>query len=290
VINSSVSCFTNPIFNNFIGFFCARERWQEVHKNIGAINASVLAIAPVVGGWLASVYGSSLLYLLNSLGFLIAAVILLPLFKQESKKPKGSFHSDDNPSASSLFDFQSAPKALRSVLLVFIGSLILGGVFNGLEFAVFKHYSFDKEAIGFILGAWGLGNLFTIFVPIQKFDRLGVGLMSALLSFVFMYFCWNSHLFLAVTLFVLAGAVNAVLTGKLRGLIQHSIQDDMSSISVWSKLNKYVSVTNIGCYAVCGLSLHYLQFEKSRYLIILASLIFLMLVYRERSRLRNQCK
>lgn len=287
VINSSISCFTNPIFNNFVGFFCVRERWQEVHKNIGAINASVLAIAPVLGGWLATVYGSSLLYLLNSVGFLLAAFIVIPLFQAFKKRSKASSFGDTNTNNPRLFHFRSAPKALQGVMLVFIGSLVLGGVFNGLEFAVFKRYDFDKEAIGLILGAWGLGNLFTVFLPIRKFDGLGIDFLSGLISAIFIYFCWNSSFFLAIILFGVAGGVNAILTGRLRGLIQHSIHDDMNSISVWSKLNKYVSMTNVSCYAICGLSLYFLEFEKSRYLIILSSLIFLILVYRERSRLHR---
>lgn len=279
LISSCLGTFANPLMNNVVGLYTARAVVENVHKNMAAINACALSLAPVIGGFVSETFGYSPLYLLDAFSFIAAGGIIFTLGfgRTESKEPSSA---EKSLRMVNYFSFRKSPTDLKEPIFIFIGFLILGAVFNALEFGVFKHFSFDKDSVGLILGGWGFGNLMAMGINVQRFKILSTVFLSSAISTSFIVFCWTSQVWLAILIFVFCGFVNAALSGRIRGKIQIAIPEGVNSLSVWSSVQRYVALVNVVCYALTAVALHYFSFSVSRIFIVIAALVFLGILAR----------
>jgi MFS family permease len=278
VLSSIIGAFSRPLFFSMLGEWIEKDQIAKVHTRIGSIQAAVLAFAPPLGGFLTIYFGFEALFILDALTFLIGIPLLLP-------KPKVVNEHVESVKTPLIIPVKESelPVSLRKRLYTWYVYLGVGAILNALEFKTFEQADFSRSDIGIIIGAWGTGALLS-FVFNEKFSsRMTATSMAIYASVAFVVFAMSQNLWLSTACFVVGAFGNSLIGGTLRGDIQNTIPDGIKPLSIWSLVNKRLSLINIAFYGGISFSLPYVDYGYYVGLLLVACVIFVWSCSRKES-------
>jgi hypothetical protein len=249
VVNSTIQTLTNPILISLAMHTVDSNRWQAVHTRLSSVQASTLAIAPIFGGWFSMTFGFANLIWLTAACGLIGAAMMVPAIPPLQKT--------DKPVEGLRWFQQWRPltipsKILRRSILVWSLFLVCGAFLNVIEFPMFEIQGLNRGKIGWMLGAWGVGNLTTFFAGSRKIVCLSLTWSAAFFTAALALFVVSNRLEPALLAFLLGGFLNSYIAGILRNNITQAIPEQVRSLDVWAAVNQRMSIINISIYGMGG--------------------------------------
>jgi len=269
IFSSIIGAFSRPLFFSMLGEWIEKDQIVKVHTRIGSIQAAVLAFAPPLGGFLTIYLGFEALFILDALTFLIGIPLLLP-------KPQilNEYVESDKINFIVSVKEVELPQPLRRKLYTWYVYLGVGAILNALEFKTFEYANFSRSDIGIIIGAWGTGALLSFLFNEKFSSRFKVTSTSIFASVAFVVFAMSQNLWLSTVCFVVGAFGNALIGGMLRGDIQNKIPSGIKPLSIWSLVNKRLSLINIIFYGGISFTLPYVGYGFYIGLLFVACVIF----------------
>jgi hypothetical protein len=248
-INSTIQTLTNPILISLAMHTVGSSRWQEVHTRLTSVQASTMALAPIFGGWFSMTFSFVNLIWLTAACRLIGAAILVPAIPPIEMTTK---------SVESLRWFQQwrplriPNEILRGSILKWSLFLVCGAFLNTIEFPMFELQGLSRSEIGWMLGAWGVGNLAAFFASSKLNSRLNLQWSAAFFIVALTLFVLSTRFEPALLAFLFGGFLNSYVAGILRNKISQSIPEQIRSLDVWAAVNQRMSLINIAIYGIGG--------------------------------------
>lgn len=271
IVNSTIATITNPTFSTLIGFWVRPHDLKEVHKILGALNACILAFAPPVGALVASHLGMKTLFAFDGISFVLA-ILAIRMVPEMILRSSTAANTMDRPNSTSMNAWSSALKHSFFLMGIF---LMVGAIFNGIEFALFKKFEFTEQNIGNVFGAWGIGNILAVLFKFRFLERIPNVFHVFVFSFSFVLICFASNQWVSALLFIFAGFSSAELSGRLRSQIQLTITPGIAPLTVWSKVQLMTGIVNIVFYGLCAFMIRYSTFSSLTLLMALSSVFFI---------------
>ena len=254
VIASVLGAFNRPLLLSLISEWVEKKDLTEVHTRVGAIQAALLALAPPLGGMITTYFGFEVLFIFDALTFVIAAIILLPKPKVLGEKKQANKNNEEAHVIE-----KRLPLDLRRHLYTCYVFLGIGATLNALEFHIFEIADFSRSDIGLVIGAWGVGAIFAMLMG-SKVKNTATVLWATILSAAFITFNLSSIVYLSCVAFVFGSLSNSILGGRLRANIQNEVPEGVKTLSVWTLVNKRLSLINIIFYGGIGFLLPHVNY------------------------------
>lgn len=280
-LGSYVAGIRQPLFWSLATSWFQSSDRSQVNTRLASINGLTLCLAPPLGAWLSVKFGYAPLFVIDAITFIIASLLLI--------SNKTQVHESIKTQAKSLTegDLKTSTKHL---IYLWYSFLIVGAFFNAIEFEGFNRAGLNKEGIGFVLGAWGLGSflafLVTTKVKISK-KFLGFILVACYGSFPLL----KSQVILLIV-FLIGGWAFAQFTGELRSNLQSEEEkNNFRSVDFWSLVQKRLALINIIGYGSIGFLLEKKYWGISVGILFLALSLFGKLVLsndQENPKLKTQ--
>jgi MFS family permease len=271
-----LKALSGPVFNTLAGQWVVPERQREVFTRLGALQASTLSLAPILGAWLKIAFSVQVLFAFDALSFLISLAFLSELFR-----PLGKAIWTRVDLRSAMTELVRKPEGLPSetqnILLAWFAFLIVGAILNAIEFPGFQLHQLSEQEIGYALAAWGVGNLLAFLQPRSWHHAwLGVVYMLALVLFLV-----PGGLSLVVASFALAGALSAYFAGSIRARLQATVPDARQSMQMWAYVSQVTQVINLVAYASAAALLSIFGFYTFAAVMLVAGAALIWLSFRE---------
>ncbi len=256
IFGAFLKALSAPLFNALVSRFTPREDLQIVFTRLGGLQAGTLAIAPAMGAWLKINASIEILFAVDALTFVLAAVALPEMLK----KIAGASQTGVKKSVSVFNRFLSAPENVPpstiAALKLWLVFLAIGALINAIEFPAFSRLAMTDQEIGFAMAAWGLGSVFSLIWPLQ-FDsfRLSLVYLVALFAFVVAPGPWAT-----IASFGAGGLFSSYLSGALRARLQLSVPKDFNPLPLWAYANQLTQLLNLIAYVSVGALLTSLGF------------------------------
>lgn len=279
LIGSSIGkAVANPLFASLVGEWVRPNELRSAQVRLSAIGAGTLAVAPILGGFIAQTIGYQCLFALDALSYVAASVLLMPLpIRNVSPRPLRS-HGEAG--------FWLPPEVRGPVvvpLALWVGWMFVGIYMTGIEFLLFDFNALTKPQVGLVLGAWGIANLVAVPVagqaPVRK---ITLWVWSLIYTFGLVLFASGKGIPSAWVGFLIAGFCSAILTGSLRAEIQRSLLSSTDSLPVWAWSNQVIAVMNIFIYAMLGVAISKAHAAGLATLMIVISCAFAAMMYSKR--------
>jgi DHA3 family macrolide efflux protein-like MFS transporter len=242
ILASIFGAIQRPLMDSLIPEWVDKSDLVKVNTRVGSINSIMLMFAPPLGGLISSLFSSKFLMIFDSITFLVSSLIIISQLKITT-------HLDLKPKVKVKF-FSIKEKLfnvfLRRHLTIWYWFLLFGGVFNGIEFYLFKSYQFTSQQIGLALGAWGFGGLIS-FLTVKNQSRVRIQFLSVLYFTSFITFLFINNFNCILISFLMGGVSSGLLAGKVRTLIQNSIINE-DSLEVWGLVSSRMAFINCICY------------------------------------------
>jgi hypothetical protein len=270
VVGSFIKSVSNPLFNTLVGRWISNDKLKDVFTKIGSIQTSTLALAPIIGAWVKIVSSYELLFFLDAVSFVIAALVLNSVLLQTSGREK----SESKILFKDFFSGIAAmpkdiPSNLKMSLILWFGFLVLGAFLNALEFPGFERLHMSEASIGYALAAWGVGSL----IAFIKKNSLSTSSLCILFVVSLILFFAAPSPAIAVISFAAAGWASAHFSGALRADIQSAVPEGYNALPVWAFANQVTQLINLVAYASVGLLLARLGFTLFSALIVVIGLL-----------------
>lgn len=268
-IASIIGAFSRPLLFSMLGEWIQKDQISKVHIRIGSIQAGVLAFAPPLGGFLTIYLGFEALFIIDAITFLIGIPLLLP--KPETINERVEIA--ERPQVVHVNE-SALPLSLRRRLYTWYVYLGVGAILNALEFQTFEKADFSRSDIGIIVGAWGFGALLAFVFNERFVERLSSTMLAIGASAAFIVFVMSNNVWLSTACFIVGAFGNSLIGGTLRGGIQNEIPDEIKPLSIWTLINKRLSLINIIFYGGISLTLPHLSYYYFVALLLCACLVF----------------
>ena len=208
------------------------ERREDLGNAI-ALNSSIVngarLVGPSVAGILIAALGEGLCFLLNGLSFIAVIVALLAMKIRPREKEVKRSHVIEGLKEGLSYGFGSAP--IRSVLLL-LALVSLMGVPYTVLMPIFAEKVFHRgpEALGFLLGATGVGALTGSIYLASRKSVLGLGRVIVISAGVFgiglIGFSLSRVFWLSLCFMLLTGSGMMVQMASSNTILQTIVEED----------------------------------------------------------------
>lgn len=278
LIASVLRSISTPLFNALVGKWVHADRQREVFTRLGGLQTGMLALAPIFGAWLKVLTSAQILFLVDSITFLIGIALMKELFARPSGECRWQFSWRD------LFaDIVPTPRGIpvtvsRS-LRAWFTFLILGALLNAIEFPGFELHNLTEPQIGYVLAAWGAGSLFAFVIPMPS---LSPTLSAALYVLALLAFVAGGHWVVLVVAFFPAGALSTYFSGALRAELQASVRPEDNPAILWGYANQVTQIINLIAYGTAGLLLAEAGFHTFAAVMLTCGVALVLVSHRRR--------
>ncbi|MFZ4405162.1 MAG: MFS transporter [Pseudobdellovibrionaceae bacterium] len=289
LINSLVQTMNNPILVSMAMKSVGQDRWQAVHTRLTSIQSSTLAIAPIFGGWFSMSFGFASLILLTALigifglVFMFFAIPPLQDSVQTTDRTQSSFLQKWRP-------LIIQDKDLKTAIGLWSIFLFVGGLLNTIEFPVFEIQSLSHSKIGFMLGAWGFGNLLVFATSYKKKAPLTALQSCSLFALTLFLFIGTFSFTASLVSFFIGGFLNSYIAGILRNKISSAIPTRVRPLDVWAAVNQRMSLINIFCYGLGGYALKFISVQYLGALMLVFALLLIFALFKTNGSLWRKNK
>ena len=276
LVASTIGSMGRPAWDTLLGRWFTGEERKEVFTRTGAINSSLLILAPISGATLAEFIGYNAVFILDGLSFIALTIILA----RDLKRPL-PIGSDPNPKAplpASPSEWH-LPRPATTPIAAWYALLIMGALINGCEFFAFKQFGYQNYQIGFVLASWGAGGLCSFMFSKSSAKYFSELYMPLLLAASLGSFLLIQNIVVSCILFSVSGFINSHLGGAIRAKIQNQMDHyTLPSPAVWSLLSQRLSMINITAYFICSLVLAHISLHVFAVAILMSGIICYRLI------------
>jgi hypothetical protein len=246
LVTSVVKIYSSPLLNSFIGLATEGENQTRTYTRVGAASSIALAIAPAAGGVIYQSTGPTILFALDALSYVIAALICVRVAVTIPVRIGEDLTRARRPVSRFLGTFMP-PSGLNCAARFFLRRwylfAIIGACLNGLEFQIMSRHSYNSTAVGVALAMWGVGNLIAIIRP----DLLGGSLPAVIFAGAIALWAIIASPYIGWALFLTGGIGYAIVSGKLRGAIQDQLSPEAQN-AAWGYAMQIVLSINLVVY------------------------------------------
>ncbi|SJL83459.1 MFS transporter [Vibrio palustris] len=250
IVSSVIRVFYTPVFNSLIGEFTATLASRtQFYTQLSAAGSFAIMASPALGAYISLEMGLNFLLIIDFFSYYVSLFFILDILRQQFNKKTAT-----KSSSNLAFNFLHSPEKIKAIMIVWFLFLFSGAALNAVEFPALSFNGFEREQIGYIVAAWGVGGFMSLFLG-NKINSVSSYLMSVVLILVYFVIIYSDNFNVVFFMFVIGGLSMTIISGITKSKIQNNIDaEDVLSISVWTYINKGTGLINVVIYVFFSIS------------------------------------